>query len=218
MDILNAILEFLEHNQLFGVIVGALISGITGWLSSLNSSKRDRELSNLEAGRTEYLKALDMANGVQRILLDLYNCRTSIVEPTGEQRRKDSKGAATVEALERLFDAMSRQSDHLHVYGSPAVIKAFDELMTYAHTVFIKIGLSTYMTAKRKPDTLPEVMDTLDEKVMQLTHVIRKDLGIIGDNRLSTERIGPGWTNRIINELSKEFEVDIRKDGIVSNR
>lgn len=145
------ILKTFLESQLFGIIVGAILTGGFSWFTEWRKSVGEQKVHLREKREETYLRVIDVLTRHEKCYRE-----KRVVEDEYEEYKK----------------AFNDLQSYMMVYASPTIYKEYYKLCNDIMDTYIKI--------KKRKDR-ENMVETNAKKIEKFADKIRKELGIEGD-------------------------------------
>lgn len=145
------ILKTFLESQLFGIIVGAILTGGFTWFTEWRKSVGEQKVHLREKREETYLRVIDVLTRHEKCYRE-----KRIIEDEYEEYKK----------------AFNDLQSYMMVYASPTIYKEYYKLCNDIMDTYIKI--------KKRKDR-ENMVETNAKKIEKFSDKIRKELGIEGD-------------------------------------
>lgn len=145
------ILKTFLESQLFGIIVGAILTGGFTWFTEWRKSVGEQKVHLREKREETYLRVIDVLTRHEKCYRE-----KRVIEDEYEEYKK----------------AFNDLQSYMMVYASPTIYKEYYKLCNDIMDTYIKI--------KKRKDR-ENMVETNAKKIEKFADKIRKELGIEGD-------------------------------------
>ena len=145
------ILKTFLESQLFGIIVGAILTGGFTWFTEWRKSVGEQKVHLREKREETYLRVIDVLTRHEKCYRE-----KRVIEDEYEEYKK----------------AFNDLQSYMMVYASPTIYKEYYKLCSDITDTYIKI--------KKRKDR-ENMVETNAKKIEKFADKIRKELGIEGD-------------------------------------
>ncbi len=145
------ILKTFLESQLFGIIVGAILTGGFTWFTEWRKSVGEQKVHLREKREETYLRVIDVLTRHEKCYRE-----KRVIEDEYEEYKK----------------AFNDLQSYMMVYASPTIYKEYYKLCNDITDTYIKI--------KKRKDR-ENMVETNAKKIEKFADKIRKELGIEGD-------------------------------------
>ena len=171
--------------SLLPVIIGALISGISGFIATKLQARQTAALNNTEAMRGSFSEVLDALCDVRQSLSDIEDSQSgrqseftaTTDEELQESRDRDAMGAASVDRMTEALSRVDRASVHMGAYASESVMQAYRSLRNTLHEDMLIILGDMTSTGVFVAAHFNTLLDDFDINLEGLALAMKEDLG-----------------------------------------